>query len=152
MISLVFSVQGRVAGQGSKNKGRNGSYYEASAYLEPWREKVRGAAMIALLGNDRFDQEAEALQVEITFAHERPAKHFTSAGELRDDAPLYYPQTPDIDKCARAVLDSLTAAKVIVDDRRVVRLRLAQLYAPGHTGGGATVVVTPVPVRGWAGV
>lgn len=150
-VSLVVRARGRIAGQGSKNKGRNGQVYEASKYLKPWRDIVTSQTQIALLRTDGFEADAEALQVEIVFAFERPAKHYRSSGELREDAPFYYPQTPDIDKCVRAVLDALTRAKAIVDDRRVVQLRITQRYAAAGEPESAVVIVTPLAVDGWVG-
>lgn len=152
MRALAFKVEGRVAGQGSKNKGRGGRFYEASAYLKPWRNEVKAAVQRALETTADFDTHAEGVRVEVTFAFDRPKHHFRSgkfAHLLRENAPLYYAQTPDIDKACRAILDALTQAEAIVDDRRVVQLFATQIYAdPPSQPPGAAIVVTPLKVTG----
>lgn len=153
MRSLVFRVRGRVTGQGSKNRGRGGHFYESSPYLEEWRGDVRDAAGIALKGAPEFDTDAEAYSVEIVFAVKRPQHHYIGNNRnnaVRPSAPLYCPTSPDIDKAARAVLDALTHAKVYPDDRRVVVLQLAKCYADKRTQlePGAAVVVYPTGLDG----
>jgi Holliday junction resolvase RusA-like endonuclease len=52
--------------------------------------------------------------------------------------------TPDIDKLARAVLDSLTDAGIYADDARVIRLTAQKLYADDR-GAGALIRVNTLP-------
>lgn len=49
---------------------------------------------------------------------------------------------PDVDNLAKAVLDALEAAGVIVNDSRVTDLYLAKRYADGDQDEGVTVTVT----------
>lgn len=145
MISLVFRVDGRVAGQGSKNKGRNGVFYEAaSKYLKPWRRAVQQAAEEALERTPDFEQDARAFLVEIAFAFPRPQAHHVAgspARPLKPGVPTYFSGFPDVDKCARAVLDALKKAGVFGDDRLVVQLRATKLYGEDP---GAAIVVSPL--------
>jgi crossover junction endodeoxyribonuclease RusA len=47
--------------------------------------------------------------VGMLFQFPRPKAHYRGkAKTLRDNAPIYHVSTPDVDKCARLVLDSLT--------------------------------------------
>lgn len=63
------------------------------------------------------------VSVRITFRFARPKSHYTAAGELKADAPVYaHPlRRGDIDKLARAVLDALTGT-AFQDDRQVIDL------------------------------
>ena len=65
----------------------------------------------------------------------RPKAHYragTPAKGLRADAPTLKWSKPDVDKCARAVLDALTGI-AYVDDAQVVELKVSKLWsgAPG---------------------
>lgn len=51
----------------------------------------------------------------------------------------YPASAPDIDKLARAVLDSLTQAKVIKDDGLVVQLNTTKVYDTPTTTPGVTI-------------
>jgi crossover junction endodeoxyribonuclease RusA len=47
--------------------------------------------------------------VGMLFQFPRPKAHYRGKAQtLRDDAPVYHVTTPDVDKCARLVLDALT--------------------------------------------
>jgi Holliday junction resolvase RusA-like endonuclease len=79
----------------------------------------------------------------------RPASHYLPANrrrpvrELRLDAPSWYATTPDVDKLARAALDSLTGI-VFEDDRQVAWLvSLAKWPSPDEVPG-VTVTVSPL--------
>lgn len=145
MISLVFRVDGRVAGQGSKNKGANGVFYEAaSKHLKPWRRAVQQAAEAALERTPGFERDSRAFLVEIAFAFPRPQAHHVASNRMRPlkyPVPTYYSGFPDVDKCARAVLDALKKAHVFEDDRLVVQLRATKLYGEEP---GAAIVVCPL--------
>lgn len=99
--------------------------------LKPWRNEVASMACAhgwKALGLNALD---EALIVRMTFYFKRPADHFgtgRNAGVLKDSAPLYPEKTgSDIDKLARAIMDSLTGI-VWTDDRRVVTLAPRRRY------------------------
>lgn len=101
--------------------------------LKPWRQEVAMSAVAAgwpAMGVAELD---EALIVQVTFYFTRPESHFgtgRNAGVIKDSAPLYPERTGgDVDKLARAVLDSLTGI-VWKDDKRIVTLPVRRRYGP----------------------
>lgn len=97
-------------------------YRPASKFTDPWMEKVIKASETVWARREPLDG---ALWFDVAFFENRPRSHFyhrKSGDVLRPDAPAYPHQTDthDYDKLRRAVCDSLTQAKVIVDDKRVV--------------------------------
>lgn len=129
--NLHVSVDGRIAGQGSKNKARWGGTYEASKYLPAWRAEVKQAVVDALLANPAFNTEATGYSAVLLLWFRRPNSHFVANNRerpLRPDAPHYCATTPDVDKCSRAVLDALTQSGAIPDDRLVVHLIATKVY------------------------
>lgn len=97
-----------------------------------WRSEVIAAAKQDFAGPP-FDGP---LKVEIKFVFPRPA----SARK----AQHYKVSKPDVDKLARAVMDALTLARVIVDDSRVAYLRCWKELADaeGRVAIGAAVRIT----------
>lgn len=147
--TLTLFVEGRVTGQGSKNRGRGGRYYEASKHLRPWRTTVAEAVRTALSEHPDFDTEAAGYAAELTFIMQRPKSHHVAsdrARPLRESAPSYCSTTPDIDKASRAVLDALTQAWAFHDDRLVVRLAAEKVYATDGQQPGLQLALTPVEV------
>jgi crossover junction endodeoxyribonuclease RusA len=96
---------------------------EGGKGLEQWRNDVSAAAFKARDGALPMDGP---LGVSITFYMPRPKSAKKSA--------RWAHKRPDVDKLARAILDSLTVAGVITDDARVVHLcamkRLAEVDDP----------------------
>lgn len=130
--SVTFDVLGVPAPQGSKRAfvvGNRAVVTEDSKRSAPWRDSVAAAGVAAMGGLPALDGP---LQVTIRFRMPRP----------RSVKRLYPSVKPDIDKLARAVLDGLTAAGVIVDDSRVISLTAEKVYAEVP---GASIRVTEVP-------
>lgn len=134
--SLAFTVYGTPAGQGSKRHVGHGVMIEQSKRVRPWREAVKHAALTAI---DEWNSahctlwEPLAGPVHITVAVRiaRPKSHYRTgrfAAILRDDAPTYAPNTPDLDKALRAIFDALTDAGVWRDDRQVVAVYATKVY------------------------
>lgn len=146
---LAVFVAGRVTPQGSKNRGRGGRSYEASKHLRPWRDAIIEQLRSALPLHPEFDRAAAGYAVELEFTILRPKRHHVAcdrARPLRDGAPSYCPTTPDVDKASRAVLDALTQADAIPDDRLVVVLTASKTYsAPGRLPG-VHLTVTPMEI------
>lgn len=129
--SVVIDVLGVPAPQGSKRAfvvGNRAVITEDSKKTAPWRDSVSAAGVAAMAGTPAFDG---ALRVEIEFRMPRPRSVKRAHPSVK----------PDVDKLARAVLDSLSAAAVIVDDARVVSLTAEKVYAEIP---GATIRVTEV--------
>jgi len=121
---------------GSKNGGR-GIMIESSKKVKPWREAVRGEAVLArqALGETALERAPldEPLFLRMVFTVARPRGHYRTgknAHLLRDGAPARPSGTPDLSKLARSTEDALTEAGIWRDDARVVEyLRLAKVYA-----------------------
>jgi len=125
-------VAGIPVPQGSSRafvRGGRAFVTSANPHLRPWRATLAAAIADATIG---AEQLAGPVTVELTFAFPRPASHFGKRG-LRGAAPAYPAGRPDIDKCCRAVLDSLTDAGAIRDDAQVVELAAVKSYGE-HPG------------------
>lgn len=129
---VVIDVLGVPAPQGSKRAfvvGNRAVITEDSKRTAPWRDSVSAAGVAAMAGAAAFDGP---LRVTIEFRVPRPRSVKRAHPSVK----------PDVDKLARAVLDSLSAAAVIVDDARIVSLTAEKVYAEVP---GATIRVTEVP-------
>lgn len=133
--------------QGSKRIGRNRAtgkpiiLDDNDKALKPWRSfvtmKARQAAAAA-----EFIRLEGPVAVRLVFKFARPASHFGTGrnrGTLKPSAPEHMTVKPDADKLVRAVLDSLTDAKVYKDDAQVTSLSVFKRYA--HHGEEPGVVV-----------
>ena len=114
-------VEGLPAPQGSKvafidqRTGRARMKESSGDKHRLWRDIVHYGS----IGKRKFKG---AVSVGLGFYLPRPGKHFYDDGGLKVTAPKTHQQTPDIDKLVRCVLDSLTTAGVIEDDKHVVEL------------------------------
>lgn len=148
MSTVSFFVPGTPAPQGSMNAfpfrrrgGRLGVHVaHSNAQTIPWREAVQTAATVEMRGRPLLDCAAYAT---VMFYFERPASHFLRSGALKASAPLY-PSVRglgyDLDKLARAILDSLSKI-VYVDDVRVVDLTVRKRFSEV---AGAQISVGPM--------
>lgn len=149
-MTFTFSVQGDPIPQGSMVSGttKEGRRFMRpdNPKLKPWRDRVSKMAKV-LWGQ----QEAAAfgpldcpVDVEVWAYIQRPNSHYGARGRLLDSAPDFpdHAKGSDVDKLARAVLDSLTTAAVYVDDVRVVDLHAYKRYAD-RTRPGVHVLVRP---------
>lgn len=149
MTVISFKVEGTPAPQGSKSARSycgqvakvcpnchkphlvNINQVESSKLVKPWRKavavKARSATgpVWALFGGP--------VTVKITFILLRPKGHYRTgkyAALLRPDAPElpYGTAGMDVDKLARAALDSMTDV-IYGDDSQVTELHVAKIYA-----------------------
>jgi Holliday junction resolvase RusA-like endonuclease len=99
--------------------------------LKPWRQEVAMTAIASGWPGAGIAAIDEALIVGITFYFARPDGHYgtgRNAGVLKDSSPLYPEKTGgDLDKLARATLDSLTGI-IWHDDKRIVTLPVRRRY------------------------
>ena len=123
--TLSCVIPGNPQPQGSKNRGANGTMYDANRNLPAWRDSA-----IAHLRRESARQWSTPAPIDVgvevwaVFAYARPRSHYRTgrfAGLLRDDAPTYKTCAPDLDKLQRALGDALTQAGIIRDDALIVR-------------------------------
>jgi crossover junction endodeoxyribonuclease RusA len=141
-MTITFFVPRRPAPQGSKRHVGRGILVESSREVGPWRERVALVAHNVMAGSGLLDG---ATGVRLEFVLPRPK----SAPKTRTPPAV---KRPDVDKCARAVLDALTGV-VIVDDAQITDLhavkRLAEVgETPGvwitvYPGQGSVVACSP---------
>lgn len=155
MDAITFTVYGRPQQRGSKiattipKKGggwvTSGSgrpvvvARDANVNSKEWMGSVAKTAHDAYAGE--LLQGPIHLVVEFFFKH--PKKHFRTgkhAGVLRDDAPKYHDQTPDLDKLLRCLGDALTGV-IWYDDRQVCVTFAKKLWTAESER--AEVVITP---------
>lgn len=122
-LELTIDVVGEPVSQGSMIPIRRGRKTvlvpDNASDLKPWRDAITQAAGARMRLHDWVTLDGP-VKVICDFYLPRPA----SAGKRA------YPHVrPDIDKLARAALDAMTAAKVYVDDARVVELIARKHYA-----------------------
>lgn len=127
MVTWQTFIPGVPKPQGSKTSGvnqRTGKTFvrEDNKGTKPWRKR-----MVEQLQDDRgrplhrFDS---AVWVSLRFVFLRPRSH--DANSLPTSKLL-----GDVDKLTRNVLDALTQARVITDDKYVIELRSVQkIYGP----------------------
>lgn len=123
-LTLSFEVFGLPAPQGSKRCFNNRVVDANSAKLKAWRKTVKEATIEALHESEWavFDEP-----VEVT------VKFYLPRGKT---VKREYPTVPpDVDKLARAALDSLTDAKAWGDDSQVCKLVAYKVYADDREPG-----------------
>lgn len=133
-----WKINGIPAPQGSKRHVGMGRMIEACKALKPWREQIIADSQ----ANDRVPKGLdEAVSISLVFLFTRPKAHFNSKGALKLSAPEYKTTKPDIDKLARAVLDSLTLAGVFRDDALVYSLAASKRYCVGTEQPGVMITL-----------
>ena len=133
---VTFHAYGHPVTQGSKTRTRWGMRDDNGERLKPWRDTVTAAAIDAM-GDD--EPITGPVRVAATFLFNRPASHYgtgRNAGKLKLNAPAYPSNrgSGDVDKLLRAVLDSLTVARVFVDDCQVVDAGPCKVFTASREG------------------
>jgi len=124
------------APQGSKRHVGMGRMIESSKALKPWREQIIADALALSITTLH-----EPVTVSLVFCFPRPKSHLNKKGELRNTAPIHKTSKPDIDKLARAVLDSLTLARVLADDALCFSLTCSKRYCIAQEPPGVMITV-----------
>lgn len=123
---LVF-VRGIPAPQGSKRHVGRGIMVESSERVKPWKE------LVSLTLAEHLDSKPliEPLSLTLLFVLPRPKLHYrkqrNGGMELKEGAPTYHHNRPDLDKLVRAVLDACSGI-LFVDDSQVCSLHAMKLY------------------------
>ena len=125
-MSVAFFIPGTPAPQGSKRHVGNGVLIESSKYVGPWRERI---AWFAAQNMQRHHGPfTGAVNVRLEFVMPRPK----SLPQNRTPAAI---KRPDVDKLARACLDSLSGI-AYQDDSQIVGLHANKRIAlPGEQPG-----------------
>lgn len=153
---LTFWCDGVPIPQGSKKafvqKGRAIIVDDNSAGLKSWRKAVHEAALRQIDRNRQRGTEWETItgpvELHLVFWLPRPRNHYRTgkfSHLLRPDAPARPAAKIDLDKLYRAVGDSLTSARVYVDDGLIVQSAQAKHYAERPEQCGVHVTVKPLP-------
>lgn len=132
---MTIIVHGDPAPQGSKKfvgvtKSGKGLLVESSKNVKPWRERISWAALEVLgktgsfLGTEFTQPFKGPVSCRIIFTMKKP--------KTCKKSRKYPDGSPDVDKLARAVFDSLTQAGVWEDDGRVVRLEALKVFPDSH--------------------
>lgn len=163
MTGLAVTVYGIPRPQGSKRafvvKGKDGGNARAvvvdarKGNLADWRGDVKAAVLDAMPYDWQRIEKPTAVGVDLLFRFDRPAAHYGSgrnAAFLKDTAPRHHVTSPDVDKLARAVLDSLTATGVYADDSQVTSLTARKFYVRPGDRPGVVIQVSAAPVIGEA--
>lgn len=135
---VSWKVEGTPAPQGSKRHVGMGRMIESCKALKPWREQIIAETRLNALVPQGLD---EAVALSLVFLFPRPKAHYNSKGQLKPSAPEHKTTKPDIDKLARAVLDSLTLAGVFRDDALVYSLTLQKRYCIGQEAPGVMITL-----------
>lgn len=133
MEPITFTVYGRPQQRGSKQAclipKRGGGWVtndsgrpivaarDANKNSKAWMSEVAAAAHHAFSG----ELIHAPIHLTVKFLFRRPQSHFRTgkfAEMLRENAPKYHAQTPDIDKLIRCLSDSLTGV-IWRDDRQI---------------------------------
>lgn len=135
---IKFFAQGRPFAQGSKRAfvipgtSRATLVESAGEHLKCWRSVVADAAREAVTGNPW----EEPVYFEACFFFLRPKSHYRSgknSDKLKDTAPTYHAQKPDVSKLLRAVEDACTGI-VYRDDSQIFAERGHKVWSPFQQG------------------
>ena len=120
-------------------------YDQQSDKLKQWEKTIAGITRIRLPSDW---QTNGCFMVNIIFLMKRPALHFNSKGEIKEEyyQAIYHSSKPDSDKLQRAVFDGLTNV-AFDDDSNVVFGIFGKFYAT-KTNPGALVSVVRLRDRG----
>lgn len=145
MTRVEFTVLGIPIQQGSSRAfvagGKAHIVSDTRRNLTAWRTAIATEARAQQRNTELLDGP---VRVTATFRMPRPASHFAKSGAVRTSAPSRPASMPDLDKLARALLDSLTSV-LFLDDRQVVELCCRKVYTDSPTAiPGAEIVVSEV--------
>lgn len=125
MYAIVYGVQGIPVTQGSKAISRTGRMYETGKGWAAWRKAIKEATEQQV---ELTDTVLGGVRVSLTFRFPRPK------------SPKYDYPLKDLDKLCRAVLDGMTAGRIIEDDKHVIYLTAYKQY---HETPGVIIRIDP---------
>lgn len=125
MTGITFTVIGKPQQKGSKqafvNKRKDGSTFAGMKDTNPkargWQDAVSSAAEREYRGRLLVGP----VKLSVLFYFARPLLHMGTGrnqGRLKDSAPKYYYQQPDLDKLLRVLCDGLESV-IIQNDKQI---------------------------------
>ena len=146
---LIITAYGRPITQGSKvsNGARRGVRDANASTLKPWRSTMHEAVLDYMQrpGRTRLWERIDGpVRVELLFCFDRPASHYgtgSNASIVKDLAPRWPVSrgSGDIDKLARAALDSLVTGGCLLDDSQVVELFARKVWVQDGLQNGLRI-------------
>ena len=133
MKPIQFTVHGTPAPMGSKK-----AFYVPNlkrAVLTDTNPKKRKAWAAAVSATAALEMRGRELirtpvELQVNFYFSRPQSHFgtgRNAGRVKDSAPVFHSQSPDLDKLIRCLGDALTGI-VIHDDRQICQIHSCRYW------------------------
>lgn len=104
-----------------------------------WANAVSSKASEVMNGGKLIDGP---VRVVITYLFSRPKSHYgtgRNAGTLKNSAPTYHSQSPDLDKLIRCTNDALTKI-VFGDDRQIASLSAAREWTESQEGAWIRII------------
>lgn len=102
------------------------NYTPAKAPVNAYKYAIRCEALNCFTGTPTNGP----VGLSLTFVFSRPKAHYRTgkhSNEMRSDAPEWHTHKPDIENCAKAVMDALTGI-VYKDDSQVAWLHITKKY------------------------
>ena len=129
---ITFFVPGVPVAKGSARAFYNPRMKRAIVVQTNAARQKPFASMISYIAQEQGLKPLDGpVFIGMLFQFPRPRAHFrtgTYSHVLRDDAPLYHINTPDVDKCARLVFDALTGI-AWHDDKQAQIFEARKIYA-----------------------
>ena len=117
MTSFEIEVFGTPIPQGSLKRTRYNIVYSNDELLKDWRARLISDLVLHMpIG---WNSEAP-ISVVADFRFARPNSHFGKKG-LRPSAPKHKTTRCDLDKCIRAISDSMEQAYLVEDDSQIIQ-------------------------------
>lgn len=140
MNTLTFQVTGEPKGQPRPRAfaRKMGNVHVARFYdsdvADAWKRAVY-LGVIEAANKAGWQVTTGPVAVELRFAMPRPKSHFGAKG-LRESAPQFHTQKPDLDNTTKLIFDQITrSARVWRDDSQVVSMRCDKFWAIANEQG-----------------
>jgi crossover junction endodeoxyribonuclease RusA len=129
-MTRTFFVSGVPVAKGSGRAFYNPKIKRAFVVQDNAARQKPFASMISYTAQEQGITPIDGpVFVGMLFQFPRPKSHYRGkAKTIRDDAPVYHVSTPDVDKCARLVLDALTGI-AWHDDKQAQIIEARKVYS-----------------------
>ena len=151
MPAFTIDIEGIPIAQGSlvSNGIGRGLRHSNEPKLKPWRYAVVNAINAARPQN--WDPSLP-LSVTATFRFARPQAHYgtgRNSANLKPSAPTWHTVKSDLDKCLRAVFDSIEASGLVRGDQQICSVNAAKRYClEGEAPGVLLTLIALDPAQG----